>query len=106
MAVPFTLYKDNANKIWRVDAGGQSRMPVPDLQAVAFCFDQLQQIFGASAAECQVRDATTGEAKRWLDPIPVSKDVVIPPCPPVTVNVDNAAIAKATLDGMSARLLG
>jgi len=102
MAIPFTLYKDSSNpqKIWRVDAGGQSKIQVPDLQAVAFCFDQLQQVFGATAADCQVRDATTGEAKRWLDAIPVSKEVVIPPCPPAAV--DNAAIAKAVWDVQAA----
>ena len=101
--VPFTLYKDAAQKVWRVDSGGQSRTLVPDLSAIAFNFDQLQQVFGFSAAECQVRDATQGEAKRWLATIPIAGivNVNVPPCPPVPTVFE---ITKAVLDAMSARL--
>lgn len=104
MAIPFTLYQDSAGILWRVDAGGQSKVRVPDgLPAIAFLFDQLQQIYGASQAECVVRDGKTGEAKKWLDGIPVSG--ACPPCPPCPpANVDNAAIAREVLNQMSARL--
>jgi hypothetical protein len=99
MPLPFSLWNDGV--VWRVDAGGQSKVRVPDLQQIAFNFDQLKNLYGATQAECQVRDAI-GEAKRWLDAIPESGRVAVtlPPLPPYPVPptaAENGAAAAAAV---------
>jgi hypothetical protein len=99
MATPFTLWQDVSTSpatVWRVDAAGQSKVRVPDLQQIAWNFDRLKEYGDPNPA---VRDAV-GEGKRWLDAIPAAGAVVLPPLPPYPVPptaAENGAAAAAAV---------
>lgn len=100
---PYALMKDETGKIWQVDASQQSKVLVPDTDVLGWV--QALIIWGGyPAGQEKVGEVgTNATLRRWLANIPVSPG---PPPPPPPAVVDNAAIAKAVLDGMSARLTG
>lgn len=100
---PYSLWRDVDGKVWRVDAGAQSKVYVPDQAQIDWNFAVLRF---SGYPENQLQLGVVGSnatLKTWLDGVPDAATFarVAPPAPPV----DSAAIAKAVLDSMATRLI-
>jgi hypothetical protein len=102
MALPFTLWQTGDGKCWRVDAGGQSRVLVPDgLNHVAFNFNLMKE---GGELNPRIRPVDTPEAQAYIASIPVSGAVILPPLPPYPTVPSASDIARAVVVEHGTRL--
>lgn len=100
MALPFQLWND-AGTVWRVDAAWQSKIRVPDLAAIGWCFDLLKEA-GAVAPDPRIRDVTTAAQRAMLQAVPDAAHLILVPPTLTAANAarDAALAAKAAVEAL------